>query len=62
MYTVLENFADLHDDKYIYLKGDSYPREGCEPTQERIAELSGSGNAFGKPVIAEVKAKKKKGV
>lgn len=62
MYTVLENFADLHDDKYIYLKGDSYPHEGYEPEQERIAELSGSENAFGKPIITEIKTKKKKGV
>lgn len=62
MYTVLENFADLHDDKYIYLKGDSYPREGYEPEQERIAELSGSENAFGKPIITKIKTKKKKGV
>lgn len=62
MYKVLLNFADLQDDKYIYLAGDTYPREGYTPDKERIDELCGSDNAFGKPIIAEAKTKKSKGV
>ena len=58
MYKVLISFADLKDDKYIYEKGDVYPREGHEPTEERIAELSGNKNAFGQPIIAKQKSKK----
>lgn len=58
MYKVLISFADLKDDKYIYAKGDAYPREGYKPTEERIAELSGNENAFGQPIIAKQKSKK----
>lgn len=58
MYKVLIAFADLTDDKYIYAEGDAYPRKGYEPTEERIAELSGNKNAFGKPIIAKQKSKK----
>lgn len=69
MYTVLITFGDLQDSGYIYHVGDSYPREGYTPEQARIDELSGSENAFGKPIIAEIAeiaekktTKKKKGV
>lgn len=58
MYRVLIDFADLQDEKYIYTAGDAYPREGYEPTEERIAELSGNENAFGQPIIAKQKGKK----
>ena len=66
MYNVLLTFADFHDDKFIYHSGENYPREGYTPEQARIDELSGSENAFGKPIIAEIAekktTKKKKGV
>lgn len=63
MYTVLITFGDMQDSGHIYHVGDSYPREGYTPEQARIDELSGSENAFGKPIIAEKKTtKKKKGV
>lgn len=62
MYKVLLNFADLQDNKYIYLAGDTYPREGYTPEKARIAELSGSENAFKAPIITEIKSKGKKGV
>lgn len=58
MYKVLINFADLKDEKHIYAKGDSYPREGYKPTEERIKELSGNNNAFGQPIITATKSKK----
>lgn len=59
MYKVLCSFADLKDDKYIYAVGDTYPREGYEPDKERIKELCGSENAFGKPIITETRTRKK---
>ena len=51
MYEVLWAFKDLQDDEYRYEKGDSYPRTGYKPTDERIDELSGSNNKRGKPLI-----------
>ena len=39
MYKVIERFMDLQDDNYIYEVGDAYPREGADPTLERIREL-----------------------
>lgn len=60
MYSVLLTFGDLHDGGYVYHKGDKYPREGYTPEKERIEELIGRENAFGQPIIAEVKATKKK--
>lgn len=63
MYTVLITFGDMQDSGHIYHVGDSYPREGYAPEKERIEELTGRENAFGQPIIAEVKTtKKKKGV
>lgn len=66
MYNVLLTFGDLKDGGYVYHTGDKYPREGYTPEQARIDELSGSENAFGKPIIAEIAekktTKKKKGV
>jgi len=60
MYNVLIHFHDLQDvDKktksgpiyHEYSVGDTYPREGLKPSQERIDELSGGNNAFGTPII-----------
>jgi hypothetical protein len=64
MYNVLLTFGDLKDGGYVYHTGDKYPREGYTPEKARIEELTGSENAFGQPIIAEVKTttKKKKGV
>lgn len=62
MYKVIRNFADMQDNMTIYNIGDNYPREGYEPTEERIAELSGNDNAFGAPIIEIIKVKNKKGV
>lgn len=59
MYEVLIDFADLQDEKYIYHEGDKYPRKGYTPEKARIKELCGSDNAFGKPIIAVMKEKKK---
>lgn len=66
MYKVIEGFHDLTDFKetkdgkiyHEYKVGDEYPRVGAETTEERLAELSGSDNLRGAPLIKEVKSKK----
>ena len=64
MYKVLKHFFDLQDNNYLYDPEDAncntYPRKGLEPTEERIAELSGSDNKIGCPLIAKVEKKPKK--
>ena len=60
MYKALVYFKDLQDNRYAYNAGDVYPRKGLEVSEERIAELSGSNNRMGKPVIEFVEAPKKK--
>lgn len=61
MYKVIKYFTDLQDDGYAYNVGDTYPRKGLNPSEERIAELSGSENKQGVPLIKEVKQQRKKG-
>lgn len=60
MYRVIEGFYDLQDPEgrsyHLYDKGDTYPREGLNPSGERIAELSGNGNARRTPLIEEIPA------
>ena len=64
MYKVIYRFADMQDEKHVYDVGDTYPREGSKPSKERIAELVGSENKIGKPLIEAVeenpKPKKRK--
>ena len=62
MYKVIYKFADLEDDSYVYEVGDTYPRKGLNPTDERIGELSGFENKIGKPLIEKIEDKKKKSV
>lgn len=50
-YTVINHFKDLLDDDYSYNVGDKYPRDGYEASDARIAELSGSNNKQGRPLI-----------
>ena len=73
MYKVIKFFHDLEDKKetksgivyHAYNVGDTYPREGSKPSEERIAELAGSENKRGEPLIelveevAEEKAEEK---
>lgn len=51
---VYEKFKDLEDNNYIYKKGDTYPREGLEPSKERIKELSTKKNKIGKILIEKL--------
>lgn len=52
-YIVIKDFKDLQDGDHIYRAGDKYPRKG-RVKKERIAELSGSENLIGVPLIREV--------
>lgn len=51
MYRVIKYFTDLHDDDHPYNVGDTFPREGIEVAEERLAELAGSNNKQGVPLI-----------
>ena len=53
-YKAIVRFKDLKDDKYVYDVGDTFPRKGKRVSKARIAELLGSENRRGIPVIEEV--------
>lgn len=57
-YKVIKYFADLQDNNRPYEVGCPYPRKGLEPSKERIAELAGSKNLQGEPLIALVEETK----
>lgn len=44
VYRVIKHFSDLQDKGYKYAEGDTYPREGYEPSAERIEMLSTANN------------------
>lgn len=54
MYKVIKFFVDLQDNNHSYNEGDIYPRNGLEVSNERIAELTGSDNKQGEPLIVEI--------
>jgi hypothetical protein len=60
MYKVIKYFTDLQDNNHPYNAGDIFPRSGMEVSAERLAELSGSENKQGVPLIQLVEEKKKK--
>lgn len=51
MYKVIKYFTDLHDNDHPYEVGDIFPRYGVKVTAKRLAELAGSGNKQGVPLI-----------
>lgn len=55
MFDDLQDYKDTKDGRAYrrYEPGDSYPRKGLKPTEERIAELAGKDNVRGHAVIAE---------
>ena len=57
MYKVIVTFRDKQDDGYTYRAGDMFPRDGKTVDAARIAELAGSDNLIGRPLIAEEKKK-----
>lgn len=60
MYKVIKYFTDLQDNNHPYNAGDIFPRSGLEVSAERLAELAGSENKQGVPLIQLVEEKKKK--
>ena len=57
MYKVINYFTDLTDKNRPYNVGDTFPRDGLEVSEERLAELAGSNNKQGKPLIEKVEEK-----
>ena len=51
MYRVIYPFADLSDSNHTYNAGDEFPRRGVIVKPERLAELAGSNNKIGRPLI-----------
>jgi hypothetical protein len=60
MYKVIKYFEDLQDHNRPYNEGDIFPREGLTVSEERLAELAGSDNKQGVPLIKKVAKRKKK--
>lgn len=58
MYKVIHQFLDLNDENHHYKVGDAYPRNGKRASAKRVAELSGSENKIGKPLIEKVEVKR----
>ncbi len=54
MYKVIAYFVDLQDNNRPYEVGDIFPHPDTEVTAARLAELSGSDNKRGIPLIAPV--------
>lgn len=50
-------FRDLQDNEYIYQVGEVYPREGYEPSKERVAEVLEKGGIEPVEPSKELKAK-----
>ena len=57
-YKVVHFFTDLQDGNYAYKVGDTYPREGLEPSKDRIRELSSPFNGQMRVLIEEVKSER----
>lgn len=58
MYKVIKFFTDLQDNNHPYEVGDIFPREGKVVNSERLAELAGSNNRQGEPLIVLEEAPK----
>lgn len=59
MYRVVHFFTDLQDNEHPYNVGDTFPRRGKRVSDERLAELSGTGNRQKVRLIEEVKRGRK---
>ncbi|MCH4414452.1 Rho termination factor N-terminal domain-containing protein [Staphylococcus haemolyticus] len=55
VFRVKTHFLDLQDNSYNYQEDDLYPRNGYEPTEDRIKELSSNKNRRLIPLIETVK-------
>lgn len=54
MLKVVRMFHDLQDNAHEYNIGDTYPREGYEPSLSRIEELASDQNLQGVPLIVRI--------
>ena len=50
-YVAAVDFADINDDFRMYKAGEEYPRPDLIVSEKRLAELSGSDNRAGYPLI-----------
>ena len=50
-YKVIKFFMDGQDGNHSYIPGNIYPREGLDPSEERIAELASTKNRLGEILI-----------
>ena len=60
MYKVIKSFTDLQDNNHAYYVGDTFPHNGVEVGDERIAELSSDKNRLCVPLIEEIAEKPKR--
>lgn len=60
MYEVIRYFVDLQDNNHPYNAGDVFPRSGLVVSENRLAELAGSENKQGVPLIQLVETAPKK--
>ena len=50
-YTVVSSFVDTKDSNRFYDVGETYPREGYEPDEVRVASLTSENNKAGRVLI-----------
>ena len=60
MYRVIKAFTDLQDNNHAYSVGDTFPHNGVEVDDERIAELASDKNRRHIPLIEEIAEKPKR--
>lgn len=67
MYKVIRYFEDMQDGMHPYNVGDTFPRDGVDANDDRLAELATGANLQRTPLIEYVedeapvkKARKKK--
>jgi hypothetical protein len=59
MYKVVKRFYDLKA-SHAYSVGDTFPHNGVDVDDERIAELASGNNRLGIPLIEEIAEKPKR--
>ena len=60
MYRVVHKFYDLKDNNHAYSVGDTFPHDGVDVDDERIAELASDKNRMGVPLIEAIEEKPKR--
>ena len=54
MYKVIKYFEDMKDGMHPYNVGDTFPRDGVDANDDRLAELSTDANLQRTPLIEYV--------